>query len=294
MKQSFFQPFILAIIMALTIFSSCSVPSAGKETGAGDDPLGKLFIIGGGSRPSEMIQRMIDEAGLQQGGYVVILPMASEIPDTAIIRSARQFHELGVQEVHGLHFLAGEAADPHKLELLENASLVYISGGSQVRFMNVVANTAIEQAIRSAYQRGAVIAGSSAGAAIMSRKMITGDQLRHPQYRPTFALIEAENLDLADGLGLIETAIIDQHFVWRSRHNRLITAVLEYPELPGIGIDEATAILVSGNQAEVVGISQVLVYRNPKGSRKEQDHKLGGEGLRLDVYLPGDKFLIRQ
>ncbi len=128
----------------------------------------------------------------------------------------------------------------------------------------------------------------------MSEKMITGDELRYPDYRPTFPVIESENLELAKGLGLLTTAVIDQHFVWRSRHNRLITSVLEYPDLPGIGIDESTAILVNGNKAEVVGEAQVLVYRNPDASKTQYEHKLGGRNLQLDVFLPGERFAISQ
>jgi cyanophycinase len=242
--------------------------------------------------PSELVGRMIDEAGLRDGGYVVILPMASEESDSAIIWSGEQFLEQGIDRVAGFNFLAGTTPSGERIDSLKHASLIYISGGSQSRFMDVVRDSPIFDAIHEAYANGAMVAGTSAGAAVMSRKMITGDQRRHPEYRPTYPVIESENLDLADGLGLLNTAIIDQHFVWRSRHNRLITAILEHPELPGIGIDESTAILVRGNTAEVVGISQVLVFRNPNSTRSVWNEKIGGTGLSLDIYLPGDTFRI--
>lgn len=254
---------------------------------------GSLFIIGGGSRPEEMISRMVDEAGLHTGGLVVILPMASEESDSAIIWSGEQFFNQGLTEVVGFNFRPGEMPSAARLDSLQNASLIYISGGSQSRFMDIVRDSPIYDAIHAAYSNGAMIAGTSAGAAVMSQKMITGDQLRHPEYRPTYPVIESDNIDLEEGLGLLTTAIIDQHFVWRSRHNRLITAILEYPELPGIGIDESTAILVRGNTAEVIGISQVLVFRNPSSIRSAWNEKIGGTGLVLDVYLPGDTFMIQ-
>lgn len=279
----------LSAICLMLIFSawSCSEPVVVNENS------GTLFIIGGGSRPADMVERMITEAGLDTGGYAVILPMSSSVPDSAIIWASEQFLEQGMDRVTGLNFESGGPFPQNLIDSLVNASLVYISGGDQNRFMEIVYDGPVMAAIHQAYEKGAVIAGTSAGAAVMSEKMITGDELRYPEYRSTYPVIESENLELAPGLGLIKTAIIDQHFVWRSRHNRLITAVLEHPELPGIGIDESTAIVVKGNKAEVIGESQVLVYRNPAGARRVQGIKLGGKDLRLDIYLPGDEFTIK-
>lgn len=277
-------------LLGLAMLASCSGPV--PESNVSAEKEGRLFIIGGGSRPAEMVNRMIDEAGVRDGGYVVILPMSSAEPDSAIVWSGEQFVRHGAAHVTGFNFTAGTTPPQQWLDSIINAPLIYISGGSQSRFMNLVAGTPIFDAIHQAYANGALIAGTSAGAAVMSEKMITGDQLRYAEYRPTYPVIESDNIELAEGLGLLKTAIIDQHFVWRSRHNRLITSVLEYPELPGIGIDESTAILVTGNMAEVVGISQVLVFRNPKASRTDFNEKMGGLGLVLDVYLPGDVFII--
>lgn len=283
MKKLFFLPLLMLILAA------CQTPGGAPTE---SEPGGSLFIIGGGSRPAEMISRMVEEAGLRNNGYTVILPMASAEPDSAIIWSGEQFFVQGLEDVAGFNFLPGEEPPSEWVDSLCNASLIYISGGDQSRFMEIVLNTPIYDAIHEAYQNGAMIAGTSAGAAVMSEKMITGNELRHPEYRATFPVIESENLELAKGLGLLTTAIIDQHFVWRSRHNRLITAILEHPSLPGIGIDESTAILVKGNQAEVVGDAQVLVFRNPKGSVSSHKEKLGGQNLTLNVFLPGDTFPI--
>ncbi len=279
----------LGMIAVILVAASCK-PEKLKVIES--EPLGSLFIIGGGPRPDILAERMIEESGLKDGGYIVILPMASEVPDSAIFWSSEQFLNQGITAISGFNFSSGKPVCPIKIDSLSMASLIFISGGDQSRFMEIVRNTPIHQAIKDAYQNGAMIAGTSAGAAMMSQKMITGDQGRHEEYTPTYRVIENENIDLADGLGLISTAIIDQHFVWRSRHNRLITAVLEYPELPGIGIDESTAILVKGNTAEVVGVSQVIVFRNPKKSRKDLNEKIGGYDLTLDVFLPGDIFEI--
>ncbi|MBW6497106.1 MAG: cyanophycinase [Bacteroidales bacterium] len=280
------------LFVALFILAACQSGPA-EEQQPETTTKGSLFIIGGGSRPEAMVQRMIVEAGVDKEGYVVILPMSSSAPDSAIIWSGAQFLKQGLVNVTGFNFPSGEEPNEIWVDSLRNARLIYISGGDQNRFMTIVKDTPIMEAIHHAYENGALIAGTSAGAAVMSEKMITGNELKYPDYQSTFRTIEAENIELAQGLGLISTAIIDQHFVWRSRHNRLLTAVIEHPALVGIGIDESTAILVKGDSAEVVGISQVIVYRNPNQSTRNLSGKLGAEALQVDVMLPGDKFRIR-
>ena len=279
---------VSAILIFLAfLFSAC------QESEQTDGSQGKLFIIGGGKRPPEMIQRMILEAGLNQGGYIVILPMASSEPDTSVFYAAKQFIEQGASSIADFRFSKDEEPPAARLDSLINASLIYITGGDQNRFMEVVAGTAVEEAIKTCYMNGGMIAGTSAGAAVMSEKMITGNELRKSDYRETFRTIEANNIELGTGLGFLTTAIVDQHFIWRSRHNRLITAIIEHPALIGIGIDEATAILVKGNVAEVIGESQVLVYENPDRSFTiNKDEKLGARYLRLRVFLPGESFRL--
>jgi cyanophycinase len=283
--------------MKKTLIICCSVIlglfALPQEIMAGNKPNGKLFIIGGGSRPDAMVNRMIDEASLRSKGYMVILPMASEEPDSAIIWSGEQFIRNGITSITGFVFKKSETPRPEWLDSLRHASLIYISGGDQSRFMDIVRGNPIADAIHQAYQNGAVIAGTSAGAAVMSQKMITGDERRHPKYHETFRTIEADNIEFTEGLGLIKTAVIDQHFVYRSRHNRLITAVLEHPEIPGIGIDESTALLIAGNMAEVIGDSQVLVFRNRDKKKRQSGIKLGAQSIKLDIFLPGDRFRLK-
>jgi cyanophycinase len=149
------------------------------------------------------------------------------------------------------------------IDSIRTANLIYITGGDQARFMNIAAGTEIETAIHDAYQKGCVISGTSAGAAVMSKLMITGNELKHKEYSATFQTIEPDNIEIKPGLGLLTDVMIDQHFLIRSRHNRLLTAVIEHPDMTCIGIDESTAILVDGKDVEVLGDSQVLVYRNP-------------------------------
>ena len=277
------------VLIAFLIFNVvfCSTLAFSQQ-----DTKGKLFIIGGGSRPSSMVDRIIKESNLDKGGYGIILPMSSAEPDSAVYYAKIQFTKLGVDKLYGLEFAKDEKLTKTKLDSIRSAKLIYISGGDQNRFMDIVKDTDIEKAIHEAYKNGSVVGGTSAGAAVMSKIMITGAELKHPEYSATFKNIEAENIETGTGLGMITNVIIDQHFVKRSRYNRLISAVIEFPEMIGIGIDESTAILINGETAEVVGESQVIVFKNPDHSMQKHNDKLGAKGIIMDIYLPGEIFTL--
>ena len=251
---------------------------------------GKLFIIGGGSRPDFLVDRMIKEAGLKSGETVAIFPHASEEQDSSFYYAKQQFEKRNLKALD-CAFKKDEKLSPSKLDSLKTAKLIYIGGGDQVRFMEIInSNPEVKNLLKSAYQNGKMIAGTSAGAAVMSEVMITGNQLKYNDYENTFDNIEIKNVETKQGLGFIKTAVIDQHFVVRSRYNRLLSLIIENPTYKGIGIDEGTAILVKNGAAEVVGRAQVIVFKNPKQSKKLNGDKLGAQGITLDIYLNGEKF----
>ncbi len=274
-----------AAVSLVLIFFACGSFNAETE----NNIKGKLFIIGGGKRPPELVVELIKASGIDTAGYAMILPMSSAEPDTAAYYAIRQFRE---QQLSGekLKTFSFPGFSENTLDSLSNARLIYITGGSQVRFMDAIAGTGIEEAVRKAYENGATIAGTSAGAAVMSQLMITGDEKKYPEYTGDFRTIEADNIIIKPGLGLLQNSIIDQHFLYRMRMNRLMTVVLEYPEQTGIGIDESTAILVQNNKAVVLGLSQVVVLKNPLKNKKVSNGLIGGAAMDLSVYLPGDTF----
>ena len=149
------------------------------------------------------------------------------------------------------------------------------------------------EAIHEAYIKGAVISGTSAGAAVMSSKMITGNQKKHPDSDAGFITIEADNIEIKEGLGFLTDVIIDQHFIKRQRLNRLVAAAIENPDQLCVGIDESTAIIVDGDDATVTGLNQVILIRNKDRDKSVKDGLLGISGLQLSVYLPGQKFKLR-
>ncbi|MCR9254404.1 MAG: cyanophycinase [bacterium] len=269
----------------------CSNPK--QETKIEDQSAGKLFIIGGGKRPPQLIKRLVRESAIDSTGYGIILPMSSSEPDSAIFYALIQFTDQGLDNVIGFDFNKGDTIPKPKIDSIANANLIYISGGDQNKFMDIVSGTPIEGAIKACYENGGVIAGTSAGAAVMSKKMITGNELKYPDYYSTFRNIETNNIELKQGLGFIKEGIIDQHFVKRSRHNRLISAILENPNMKGIGIDESTAILVTDGVATVVGESQVLVFDSPNQVTSNENGKLSAKSLNISIFTADQTFPIK-
>lgn len=257
-------------------------------------PKGKLFIIGGGDRSDDLMKQVLSVAELSKKDYIVVLPMSSEEPDSSFIFFKTQMVKLTSNPIVMLNFNKETAKNKTLTDSLQKAKLIFISGGDQVRFMNVVQNNPIKTAIQKAYENGSTISGTSAGAAVMSEKMITGNQKLQKEYSGTFDNIRYDNLETSEGLGLLKTAIIDQHFLKRNRYNRLLSALVEFPTLTGIGIDEATAIIVRNNQIEVAGESEVIVVRNPKVILKAKHNNLISiESLQMSIYTAGQKFNIK-
>ncbi|HSN49598.1 MAG TPA: cyanophycinase, partial [Bacteroidales bacterium] len=188
---------------------------------------GTLFIIGGGDKTTEMMNELVDLSGIRNEGYMYVLPMASSVPDSALIWAREDFMAAGITRIPGYNFRQGETPPKPQLDSLRNAKLIYLSGGDQSRFMSVVLNTPIMDAVHEAYKNGSVISGTSAGAAVMSKKMITGNQKKHPESDAGFVTIEADNIEITEGLGLLANVIIDQHFIKRQRLNRLVAASIE-------------------------------------------------------------------
>lgn len=243
---------------------------------------GALFIIGGGRRSPAMLQELTALMPLNKD-LILVLPMASSQPDTAAYYGIRQFIDLGYSNVHA--FIPDSAeSNAGQLDSISNAGLVYLTGGDQNRLMNAL-NEEVREVLKSYFKAGGVIAGTSAGAAVMSQVMITGDQGREPEYESTYSRLMTENGVYAEGLGLLPNAIVDQHFVERSRYNRALTALHDH-EIPVFGIGESTALLVRENSYEVVGEGQVVVLY-PDTTWSDEKGRIGMENVRLDVWLPG-------
>jgi cyanophycinase len=218
--------------------------------------------------------------------------MASIQPDTEIIDTRNDYISRGCMNVYGVKIVKGQPVSQSCIDSIRNARLIFISGGDQSRFMDVIAGTPIQKTIHEAFENGSLICGTSAGAAVMSSKMITGNELKYPGDTGNFITIESQNIEVTEGLGMLKTVIIDQHFIKRKRLNRLVSVCIENPDNICAGIDESTAIFVDGNTATVIGLNQVVVLHNRSSETKVEKGLLGSRNLRMDVYLPGESFRI--
>jgi cyanophycinase len=213
----------------------------------------RLVIIGGGDRPPEALARFVEWARGPAGARVLVISWATESP----AESFDSFRD----DLAPFKPDAVEPAPPRPLTAsgkavflgqLGRATGVFFTGGDQSRIMEVLRDVEVFGALRARYKAGVVFGGTSAGAAIMSERMITGEG--------DFTVLDAAKVEVRPGLGLLPGAIVDQHFIKRQRENRLFGLVLAHPEERGIGIDESTAILVEdGHRALVVGSSQVML-----------------------------------
>lgn len=254
---------------------------------------GNLFIIGGGNRSDELMKQMLNTAELKPSDYIIVLPMASEVPDVGFGTLSTQLQKLDPRVIKNFNFAKHDVNDKKWTDSVAGAKLIYILGGDQSRFMNVVLNTPIYTAIHKAYRNGSTIAGTSAGAAVMSKYMITGKQLLDTVYKETFNKLWDKNIEFLPGMGLLENTIIDQHFLKRNRYNRLISALAAHPDLVCVGIDESTAIIVHGNKATVAGESQVVRLANPKELKKTDKGLMKFKQAEFGIFTAGDVIDIK-
>jgi cyanophycinase len=242
---------------------------------------GTLVVVGGGNTGPEIVSRTLSLAGGERA-IVVVLPQSSAEADAGDA-SVQMWREAGAREVAKVSFDNRAAART----AIERATLIWIPGGDQNRFMKAIEATGLADVIRTRYRGGAVVGGTSAGAAVLSEAMITGDA--------DLQSVTAGKTTLAAGLGLWPEVIVDQHFLKRQRGNRLLSAVLDRRSLIGVGIDESTAVVVRGASFEVIGKSGVVVI-DPRGAKVEQaapGTPAAGTGLRLSVLRAGMSYSFR-
>lgn len=278
--------------LLLTVAALSLTACATKEEPAVPGSKGHLFIVGGGDRDEPLMRRYVELAKGYGTGRFVIFTMASGVPHEVGPELVAEFKGYGVADVAYYQLTREEAMDPDSLKILDGVSAVWFSGGDQAKQTAVLIGTPLHKRMLELYKEGCLIGGTSAGAAVMSEFMITGNEKRVGGEEGTWEVILADDVEYAEGFGFIKDAVIDQHFVTRRRHNRLISVVLEFPSLVGVGIEEATAVLVRPDgKYEVLGEGQVIVYDARRATTsKSADGHLGGHGLTMHVLLAGDVF----
>jgi cyanophycinase len=208
-----------------------------------------IFAIGGAERrhrDGEVLQAFLQRAG-GSAARLVVVPSASVEPVVRAAQYRRLFTAMGAARVDAIHPERG-VLQPAEHRALAGATGIFVTGGDQVALMAHLQRSGALDPLRAALRGGAVYAGTSAGAAAISRRMIVGSDED-----------DAATRDYA-GLGLLHDVVVDQHFSERGRLPRLIAAV-ERLGLVGVGVDEDTAMVFEGDTTRVVGAGTVTVVR---------------------------------
>ena len=276
-------PPVPAVRLAARLAARLAVLSAVLAPGVAAQ---SLVIVGGGARPATVVAEIVALGG-GPAGRLVVFPQASGDPAGVGAAQAAEFAVAG--------FGAAAAALGHPdadstVALLDRATAVFFSGGDQSRLVAHLAGTRALAAVRRLHARGGVVAGTSAGAAVMSRVMLTGEETVNPDADGApFSTVEPGNVATAEGFGFVTWAVVDQHFVVRRRQNRLLSAVLDRPELLGIGVDEETAVVVAADGSlRVVGNRGVQIVDARRASVEARGRGYAATDIRLHLLTSGD------
>jgi len=290
-------PILLAACEAGPPPSGTQAPE-GMEGRRGQE--GRLVIIGGGLQDENLpVYRAVLDARWGEGPLCV-LPTASGTPRSSMDGYVKAFDDLGgAGTAEGILLTMdnrSEAASEEMASRLRRCSGFFFTGGVQSRVLDTFLPdgepSLAFHALWETYKGGAVVAGSSAGAAIMSDPMIAGGSSSGALRQGTQAREEGEGVWLTRGLGFLESGVVDQHFLARGRWARLLVGILSTEEdRLGFGVDENTALVVEGDSVWVVGESGVVLMDARMAAREEGGN--GGYGIRLHLLGAGDRFHLR-
>lgn len=259
------RPAGLAVALALVVIALPAAPRA-SQSSAADQPEygpahGALVIAGGGNLDgSGIYEKFIELAGGPTKNFVIV-PTAggNRNPDGSLIKYDEQqviapWVKRGLTHVRMLHTADPKVANTEDFaKPLREANAVWFIGGRQWNLVDSYANTLTEREFQNVLARGGVIGGSSAGATIQGEYLVRGDT-SGPQ-----VMMTAEP-NHQHGFGFLRHSAIDQHINTRNRWDDLNPVIQKYPDLLGIGLSEATAIVVQGDRFEVIGVWKVAVH----------------------------------
>lgn len=267
---------------AIVVFAFLVIVPVGfaDETPATAPMKGALVIHGGGPLPGSVRDRFVELAGGPRA-RIIVIPTASLTADAEGAQrdeTLKSWSNRGAASLTLLHTRSRDRANaPEFVRPIDEATGVWFDGGFQTRIVDAYLGTAVEDALRRLLDRGGVIGGSSAGAAIMSRVMITG------------GTSETGRTNHRTGFGFLPGVVVDQHALMRSRLNRMIDLLADHPDLTGLSIDEGTSLVVANGRWRVLGQSYVVMIHptnSPDAGRFDVRHD-GDEGTvdgwRLDA-----------
>jgi cyanophycinase len=255
---------------------------------------GLLLVIGGAESHDAGDDEILERFVLLAGGadaHVVVIAAASQSPAEREKEYAEVFHRLGAQRVTPLRLESREDANGElAVAAIERATGVFFTGGDQLRITTVVGGSRVDSALHARLAEGMILAGTSAGATMMSSTMILGGSV---------ATVSTTSVRTGPGMEFLPGVLIDMHFAERGRLNRLLSAIAMFPHELGLGIDENTAILVDGDVFEVLGRGTVTVI--DAGQARDiscPSEDLGGPialwGAQLHLLPAGHRFNLTE
>ena len=275
--------------MTLGIVFGFSMVSIGqetpKETLTTGPEKGALVIVGGGAIGEDINNKFIELAG-GTDAIIVVIPTASGRQDfDQNSGGADRLRKLGATNVTVIHTYDKLVAETDSfVSPLKEATGVWFSGGRQWRLVDSYKGTKTEKMIQAVLDRGGVVGGSSAGATILGSYLARGDTKNN----------QIMMGDHEEGFGFVKNIAIDQHVIARNRHFDMFDILKNRPELLGISIDESTAVIVSGDQFEVMGERYVIIYDGTFWSREGSEMKTLPEANRQFYFLrEGDKYNMK-
>jgi len=259
---------LVFVLLALVTPLSAAAAEFGPENGS-------LVIVGGSMKDPAIMERFIELAGGSEVPIVVIPTAGGGDHYDQHYTGLRQFKEAGAKNITVLHTKDRAVADSDEfVEPIRQARAVWFPGGRQWRLADSYLHTKTHKELDALLARGGVIGGSSAGATIQGSYLARGDTKTN-----TIMMGDHE-----EGMAFFKNVAIDQHLLMRNRQFDLIEIIEAHPELLGIGLDEDTAIVVRGDNFEVIGQGYVAIY----------DHQsLLDSGGQFYFLAPGDRFNIK-
>jgi cyanophycinase len=250
---------------------------------------GTLIVIGGAEDKEQNPDILRYIADRVDGGTLVIMTCATEEPQEAWERYRKVFTKLGVTHLEHVDVRDRELAlDPKLSEPIARARGVFFTGGDQLRITSHIGNTPVYERISKLLDRGGIVAGTSAGAAVMSETMLVeGESDNTPRI--------GDIARMAPGFGFLHGVVVDMHFSERGRMGRLLGAIAQNPRVLGIGIDEDTAMIVRSDCVEVLGSGAIWIVDGANAGSSNvtegsSDETLSIENVTLHLLAEGHQY----
>jgi len=267
----------IAVLLCFTLSLSAQVVTEGPKNG-------HLIIAGGALKDPAVFAKFIELAGGEGKANVVVIPTAGgyEVTPERIEGLEKQWKARGAAKVTILHTTDPKEADKAKFgKAIDDAGGVYFPGGRQWRLADSYLNTKVHSKLNALLERDGVIAGSSAGATIQGSYLARGDT-------KTSTIMVGDH---EEGLSFISNIAIDQHTLARNRQFDMFEILEKYPDLLGVALDENTAMLVTGNEFEVIGQSYMLIYDGNHWDQTTGKYVANATGEdKFHMLAPGRKY----